>query len=131
MGILWTVWPLDSQMKTWLQELGVPHPDVSSRFPTGCEIKAVLSQLHGFNVEIQDNGIGCNWQASIVSILGGDKGGWTLLNISEYFGDQERQQLWFEKGWESLIKTILCHLVKDTGPLVLIDDASSQLQVIV
>ncbi|WP_144265706.1 hypothetical protein [Pandoraea sp. SD6-2] len=117
-------------MKTWLQELAVPHPNVSSRFPTGCEVKAALSQLHGFNVEIRDNGIGCIWQASIVSELGGDKGEWTLLNINEYSGDQEPQQLWFEKGRESLIKTVLCHLAKDTGPLVLIDDASSQPQVI-
>ncbi|MDR6384005.1 hypothetical protein [Paraburkholderia caribensis] len=131
MGILWTVWPLDSQMKAWLQELEVPHPNVSSRFPTGCEIKTVLSQLHRFNVEIRDNGIGGAWLASIVSVLGGDKGEWTLLNINEYSGDHEQQQLWFEKGWESLIKSVLCHLTRDTGPLVLIDDASSQPQVIV
>lgn len=81
-------------------------------------------------MEIRDNGIDGAWQASIVSVLGGDKGEWTLLNISEYSGDHE-QQLWFEKGWESLIKTVLCHLTRDTGPLVLIDGASSQPQVIV
>ena len=130
MGILWTVWPLDSQMTAWLQELEVPHPDVLSRFPTGREIKTVLSKLHGFNVEIRDNGIGFAWQASIVSVLGGDMCEWTLLNINEYSGDDEQQQLWFEKGWESLIKSILCRLVKDAGPLVLIDDASSRPQVI-
>ncbi|MFM0640036.1 hypothetical protein PQQ63_25410 [Paraburkholderia metrosideri] len=132
MGVLWTVWPLDSQMNAWLQELEVPHPNVLSRFPTGCEIKTPLSRLHAFNAEIRGNGIGGAWQASIVSVLGGDKGEWTLLlNINEYSGDYEQQRLWFEKGWESLIKTILRHLIKDTGPLVLIDDASSQPQVIV
>lgn len=129
MGILWTVWPLDPQMMDWLQEQDVAHPQASSRFPTGREIKTVLSQPQGFNVEIRDNGIGKPWQAWIASDDGGDAGEWALLNINEYSGDQ--QQLWFEKGWESLIKKILGELATFAGPLVLIDDASHQPQVIV
>jgi hypothetical protein len=131
MGMLWTVWPLDYQMKAWLQELEVPHPNVTSRFPTGREIQTVLSQLHGFNVEIRENGIGSAWQASVVSVHGGDNGGWALLNVNEYPGDHEEQQLWFEKGWESVIKIILRQLANVVGPLVLIDDADGQPQIIV
>lgn len=131
MGVLWTVWPTDTQMKVWLDEQGIAHPDACSRFPTGCEIKAVLSKLQGFNVEIRDNGIGGSWQAWITSALSGDAAEWTLLNISEYSGDQEEQRLSFEKGSESLIRRVLGELAKSTGPLVLIDDASSRPQVIV
>lgn len=131
MGVLWTVWPIDTQMEAWLDEQGIAHPDACSRFPTGCEIKAVLSKLQDFNVEIRDNGIGGSWQAWITSALGGESAEWTLLNISEYSGDPEEQRLWFEKGSESLIRRVIGELAKSTGPLVLIDDASGQPQVIV
>jgi len=117
-------------MKDWLREIDVQYPDVASRFPSGAEIKDVISRLSGFDVTIADNGIGGIWQASIVSKLGGDIGEWTVLNVNEYTGDHEEQKLWFEKGWESLIQKILGELVKTTGPLVLIDDASSHPQVI-
>lgn len=93
-------------------------------------MKTVLPQLHGFNVEIRENGIGSAWQASVVSMLGGDNGEWALLNVNEYSGDHEEQHLWFEKGWESVIKIILRHLANVVGPLVLIDDAGGQPEVI-
>lgn len=122
MGILWTVWPLDDQTKSWLDSTGIKYPKEPSRFPTGREIKDVVRGLVGFNVEITDNGLGSHWQASIVSKQGGDTGEWTLLNITEYSGDDAEQKLWFEKGWESLITSILRELSKHSGPLVLIPD---------
>jgi hypothetical protein len=57
-----------------------------------------LSERHGFNVQVVDNGIGSAWQAWIEWDLGDDKAEWTLLNITEYSGDQERRQPWFENG---------------------------------
>ena len=126
MGVLWTVWPLDDDMKSWLDECGVEFPSVSSRFPTGREVKEVLASLSAFDVEIFANGIGGSWQASIVSKSGGDSGEWTLLNISEYSGDEEPQRLWFEKGWESLIVSILKKLARNAGPLVLIPDTGEE-----
>ena len=94
--------------------------------PTGREIKDVIAALSGFDIEIIDNGVGGLWQADIVSKLGGDQGGWTLLNIEEYSGDDEEQELWFEKGWESLIKSILKELSKKSGPLALIPDTGDE-----
>ena len=122
MGILWTVWPLDEKMCAWLDETGVAYPDVASRFPTGREIKEVVAGLVDFDVEITDNGLGAAWQAFVVSRAGGDTGPWTLLNVSEYSGDDQPQELWFEKGWESLITSILAALAVRAGPLVLIAD---------
>lgn len=130
MGVLWIVWPLDDEMKSWLDETGVEYPNSSSRFPTGREIKDVVAALSDFDIAITDNGVGSPWQASIVSKLGGDHGEWTLLNISEYSGDDEEQKLWFEKGWESLMTSILKELSKKSGPLVLIPDTGDDPRVI-
>jgi hypothetical protein len=122
MGVLWTVWPLDAEIKSWLDEMAVAYPNAASRFPTGAEIKTVLEGLLDYDVEITDNGIGACWQAMITHKNGGDKGPWTLLNISKYSGDNELQELWFEKGWEELIQDILKNLSSACGPLVLIPD---------
>lgn len=131
MGVLWTVWPLSDEMKAWLDECGVEYQDESSRLPTGREIKRVVASLDAFfDIEINDNGIGGSWHATIVAKSGGDTGEWTLLHISDYTGDDDEQQLWFEKGWESLIVRILKDLATSTGTLVLLPDTGNEPQVI-
>jgi hypothetical protein len=130
MGVLWVVWPLDDQMCAWLDDLKIFYPKVPSRFPTGSEVKSVVNSLSGYNVEIFDNGVGASWQASIVHMMGGDNGAWTLLNINTYSGDNEPQRLWFEKGWESLITEILQKLTYACGPLVLFADTGDDPTVI-
>lgn len=130
MGVMWTVWPLDKNMKDWLDECAVDYPNSTSRFPTGGEIKSAISSLGECNVKIVDNGIGGPWQASIVSGQGGETGEWALLNITKYTGDEQTQELYFEKGWESLIKRILRTLAEAAGPLVLISDAGDAPEVI-
>ena len=122
MGILWTVWPLDDEMKSWLDEIEVEYPDKASRFPTGLEIKNALTTLSEYDIKITDNGPGASWQAFIVHKQGGEKGPWTLLNVTKYSGDNEQQKLWFEKGWEELIELVLKKLSVSCGPLVLIPD---------
>lgn len=126
MGILWTVWPLDDGMREWLDDQNVVYPDRPSRFPTGSEIKSVLATLSNHDIEINDNGLGVPWQASIIHKTGGDNAPWTLLNISAYSGDDLSQELWFEKGWESLITEILQQLSVACGPLVLIADTGNE-----
>lgn len=122
MGVLWTVWPLDNETRRWLDEIEVPYPAKASRFPTGTEIKTALKELADHQVEITDNGKDGSWQALITHQCGADEHGWTLLNISEYAGDEQPQNLWFEKGWPSLIVSFLEHLTPRCGPLVLIPD---------
>ena len=55
MGVIWTVWPLDDEMRDWLVEEGVEVPDADSRFPTGSEIKQTLAES-GLKIDIYDNG---------------------------------------------------------------------------
>jgi hypothetical protein len=130
MGVLWTVWPVDDGMREWLDEQQIAYPDKPSRFPTGAEIKSALALLGDYDIELTDNGLGAPWQASIVHKEGGDGGPWTLLNVSSYSGDDLPQELWFDKGWESLITEILKHLSVACGPLVLIADAGGEPMVI-
>jgi hypothetical protein len=130
MGVLWTVWPLDNEMRQWLDETGVPYPAKASRFPTGAEIKAALDDLTEHQVEITDNGIGGSWQAFVTHKCGPDEHEWTLLNVSEFSGDEHPQKLWFEKGWPSLIVLILERLTPKSGPLVLIPDTGETPSVI-
>lgn len=122
MGTVWTVLPVDEKMKIWLDELGVAYPAKASRLPTGREIKATLRMLEAYDVTINAHGIGAPWQASIAH-KSGATGPWTVLNIVNYTGDELEQNLFFEKGWESLVTAILKRLRKSCGPLVLIADA--------
>jgi hypothetical protein len=131
-GILWTVWPLDERMKEWLNQTGVEYPSTPSRFPTGKEIKEVIgkSQSPGFNVRVNDCGVGKRWQALIVSELGGDIGGWANLIIDRFSGDDQEQELWFEKGSESLNILMLKRLAQKCGLLVPIADAGGDPQIV-
>jgi hypothetical protein len=130
MGILWTVWPLDDEMCSWLDEQEVPYPRTPSRFPTGTEIKAVISGLTEHSVKVNDNGLHASWQALITQKDNGVDPEWAVLIISEFSGDNLPQQLYFEKGHENLIVKILRRLAASCGPLVLIDDAGGQPSVI-
>jgi hypothetical protein len=130
MGILWTVWPLDDDMSSWLDDQEVAYPRAPSRFPTGAEIKAVTSGLRAHNVKVNDNGLHAPWQALITQKGDATDPEWAVLTVSDYSGDDLPQQLYFEKGHESLIIEILKRLVSSCGPLVLIDDAGGEPSVI-
>ena len=121
MGVLYTIWPLDETIKPWLDELNVFYGDALSRFPTGSEIKQVVHSMQDYESEITDNGIGGMWQAYLVhKDNGGERGLYAMLNVTNYSGDDEPQELWFAKGSEELNKVILKHLTVFCGPLVFI-----------
>lgn len=131
MGVLWTVWPLDQDIRQWLDTIRVPYPSSEgSRFPSGNEVKNVVTNLSGYEVEITDNGVDGPWQALITQSSGLEEGPWTLLNITNYTGDEEPQEIWFEKGWENLIAHVVDKLATSCGPLVLIPDTSEEPKVI-
>lgn len=128
MGVLWTVWPLDEQMRAWLDDQGIAFPDKGSRFPTGSEIKQMLAVFPG-SAEITDNGVGASYSAFLTQGAADDEL-WTLLQIAEFTGDDEPQQLWFEKGHEQLIADVLRKLTPACGPLALIADVGDPPQII-
>ncbi len=129
MGVLWTTYPLDDEMKEWLDSMEVGYPNSTSRFPTGAEIKDAIANLSGVKVRVTDNGIGGSWQAWIESETAPEEF-WTLLNITNYSGDEEQQEPWFEKGHEQLIKEVLVEICRRCGPLVLIPDTGDTPEVI-
>jgi hypothetical protein len=48
---------------------------------------------------------------------------WTLLNVSDFNGDETSpHEIWFEKGWASLILRVVCGLSAACGPLVIVPD---------
>lgn len=129
MGVLWTTYPINVEMREWLESEGVEAPENDSRFPTGREVKQALENLEEVTVEITDNGVGHTWQAWINSKLEPEKI-WTLLNISKYSGDDKPQEVWFEKGDENLIKYVLGKISYYSGPQVLIPDTGDTPEVI-
>jgi hypothetical protein len=128
MGVLWTVWPLDQQMTDWLSSQNITFPKTASRFPTGREIREVLSAFPAV-VKIVENGTGAPFSATVYEGEGADER-WTLLQITDYTGDDEPQALWFEKGHETLVKDVMSRLAVSCGPLVLIADVGDPPEVI-
>jgi hypothetical protein len=122
MGVLWIVLPLDEPIKRWLDNLGISFPAKPSRFPTGTEIKTALAEMRGYDVTISDNGLGGCWEADIVDRRGADEYGWALLRILKYAGDDQPQELYFEKGSEAVMAAILSRITTVCGPLVLVPD---------
>jgi len=120
MGVLYTVWPLDSQMKEWLTSEGIEFPEAPSRWPTKAEVRNVLGSLSGFNVRYTDNGPNARWDATIespeVETL------WTLLHADPEDTSDSSTHVGFEKGEPALIIAILRDLSSSTGPLALMAD---------
>lgn len=119
MGILYTVWPLDQEARTWLADQSIESPAGPARWPTRTELEKVLSELRGFKVTFTLNGPGQRWSASIDD--GEEDGNWTLLQ-AEPEGDDRSTRVSFEKGEPTLIVAILRALSAETGPLMLVSD---------
>ena len=121
MGILYTVWPLDAEMKGWLGSQSIPFPpDTSSRWPTRQEVVEVLRALHCFSVRYTENGPGNRRDADITE--GRDDEWWTLLHAEPKEGSDLVTEVSFEKGEPALIIAIVRDLSAATGPLVLMAD---------
>jgi hypothetical protein len=117
-------------MRSWLDELGTAYPHVPSRFPTGSEIRAALSEIEGYRVEISAGGIGAPWQASVSRAIAPEQGPWTVLNITAYSGDDMPQEVWFAKGWQELIEQIVGRFALRCGPLTVFPDTGEEPKVI-
>jgi len=81
-------------------------------------------------VKIFDNGPNATWQAIIRNESYSESGPCASLNINRYTGDSEPQEIWFEKGWDSLVQDVVLRLSEYCGPLVIIPDLESKPKVI-
>jgi hypothetical protein len=80
-------------------------------------------------VKITDNGLDPSWQARIESEEAPEEL-WTPLNISTYTGDNEPQEIWFEKGHRIIIHQVLKAVCAKCGPLLLLPDTGDTPEVI-
>lgn len=127
MGIFWTVYPLNEQMKEYLDSEDVSYPDVPSRFPKDEELHEALSELKGYKITKSQGGDG--WGAFIESEDGSGKV-WANLQVEILEDDNSLRSIWFEKGHEELIIEFLKNLSKSCGPQALIADAGGLPEVI-
>lgn len=116
MGVSWTIWPLDDEIRPVLDDMGIDYPDAPSRWPTGAELKATLAALSGFEIEAADNGPGGPFSATLYR----DETHWALLQVSDFAGDHLAVQPCFEKGHEAVIRPFIARLAIACGPLVAI-----------
>jgi len=120
MGILYTVTPLDSEVRDWLRLQEIAFPATSSRWPTRAEVRAVLEDLRGFKVEYTENGPGHRWDAFLSD--GEEDGNWTLLYAEPHDNNDDITCVYFEKGEPTLIVAVLRALAAVTGPFMLLPD---------
>ena len=129
MGVMWTVWPLDRDMRNYMASEGIEFPDLPSRFPTGRETRSAVAALSGYVVESREPKVGKSWQA-IIRTEDWDEDRWAILEVSEYSGDCEEQKIRFEKGRLAVMFPLLQTLAKSTGPLLLIPDDAGEMFII-
>lgn len=124
MSTLYTVWPLDSEMKAWLESQDIALPDdATARWPSREEVVALLSALRDFKIRYAENGPNEIWDALVREEQ--DDAWWTLLQAKPKDGSDAVIELSFEGGEPALIIAILRDLSDVTGPLVLMADADA------
>ena len=124
MGVLYIVLPLDEEIAAYIREAGgvVPSLNAPSREPTPQEVRAVCCSLADFKVTAYSPPDHA-WQIMIQGLRDPDHEPWTLLNVSDFDGDESApHSIWFEKGWPSLILRIVVKLAACCGPLVIVPD---------
>ena len=122
MGILYTVWPIDTAAQGWLQSQAIAFPDRPARWPTRQELQSLLGTLSGFKVRYTDNGPGRRWDALITDEAPGEGECWTLLHAEPKDGDDAETHIHFEKGEPLLIASLLRELSRAVGPMMLLPD---------
>ena len=120
MGVLYSAFPIDADVRGWLTEEGIDCPDVDGRAPTPNELANALDALSDFSVDYNiSDGV---WQAQVDDPTDAEGGMWTLVNVMQPTGDDDPCRFYFEKGSPELIAAILHKLSAITGPFALVPD---------
>ncbi|MBN2385148.1 hypothetical protein JXQ70_19920 [bacterium] len=124
MGVIYTVYPIDDRARKAAPDIGLINPPAEDgRHPTPSEIRAVVGDLDGFKASYTEHPIFHKpWQVMVEHAQDPDNGGWTLINVSEYLGEDQPTEIWFEKGWPDLIIRIMVGLSRTCGPLFILPD---------
>lgn len=125
MGVSYTPLPLNTIDKdeglAWLRSFGLAIPPrvEANRFPTPNEIRTVLKNLEGYQV---DYFVGSQtWQATISHPTRPEWAEIVVPNFSQAGGQEDLpHEFYFERGWPELITVILEDLARKWGPFVLV-----------
>jgi len=120
MGVIYSVFPVDSEVREWLITEGLSLPDSDGHAPTPQQLKAALETLH-------DQAISFNigervWQAQIDDLNSPETGPWTVINVIDYTSPDEPCAFYFEKGWPELIIKVVHRITQQAGPVVVVPD---------
>ena len=84
MGVLYSAFPIENDVREWLTDEGLPTPENDGRAPTPNELKAALDTLEDEAVSYNiSEGV---WQAQIEDATSPETGPWTMINVLEFSG---------------------------------------------
>ncbi len=124
MGVLYSIVPIDKQVADYLHEIGVSVPDWKniSRNPTPQELRMICGRMTDVKVDFLASPNHA-WQIMFEGLNNPEHEPWTLLNVRKFNGDETvPHEIWFEKGWPSLIVHIVHDLTAVCGSLVIFPD---------
>src|SRR5687768_5247991 len=102
---MYHIWPADEAHVADLLPAGTTLPDaaIPSRNPTPSEIRMVAAALTDLHVGVWSPPEH-EWSVSFKDLTDPHAQPWTVLNVSDFNGDEGApHEIWFEKGWLSLI----------------------------
>ena len=120
MGVLYSAFPVDKEVREWLTEEGIPTPASEGRSPTPDQLATALNTLDDQNVEFNiGSGV---WHAYISDPDSPDTGAWTLLNVMDYTEPDEPCTFYFEKGSPELIVKVVHRIAQQCGAIAIVPD---------
>ncbi|MCW1916867.1 hypothetical protein OJ996_24980 [Luteolibacter sp. GHJ8] len=117
MGVIYSVFPLVSEITEWLDKEGIPYPAISNpRMPTLVELDEALEHLDG--VEVSDSGL-------IQSTDPARPGEWTQIVITDTDSGEGACEFYFSKGSDEVVLRVLQKVTALCGPHVVLDDSAT------
>jgi hypothetical protein len=125
---MYAVHPFDERARSYAKQHGVSsidHPD--GRHPTVAELRAALEHLPNTTVEYEPiPTVGQSWGACVEDAAAPEEGPWTQVRTLRYLGEDAPIEIYFEKGWPSLVVQIVSHLSGSCGTLFIVPDTGSR-----
>lgn len=120
MGVLYSAFPIDDDVREWLTEEGIPTPVIDGRAPTPNELKTALDTLEDEAVSYNiSEGV---WQAQIEDATSPATGPWTMINVLQFSDADEPCEFYFAKGWPELIIKVVHRIAQICGPIAIVPD---------
>ncbi|KAI9131394.1 hypothetical protein ON05_027630 [Acaryochloris sp. CCMEE 5410] len=120
MGVLYSAFPVTSEVREWLAEEGHSVPRANGSPPTPNQLQMALETLTDHSVSF--NTSGGVWQAQINDPNSLEDGPWTIVKVLKYTSPDEPCEYFFEKGWPELIIKVAQRIAQQCGPIAIVPD---------